>query len=198
MATVIAVAASGSAGADGALAGAVAATTVASAAAGSLEALEHACFGEGLPAPAERELQLASRCYAAEDVAERHLLRACELAPEHPATLIGLYRFYFYRNRLGEALALGMRCLDLAARANGLVPDWTKVRGKDIDFSSLSVLPRFYLFTLKACAYLRLRLGDLICGGAMLDKLTELDPTDKVNASVLRGVLDRLGQDDEE
>jgi len=164
----------------------------------SLEALESARPGAALPAAAEIELQLASRSYDQADVAECHLQRAYALAPEHAATHIGLYRFYFYRNRLREALVVGMCCLAFAARCNGLAQDWTAVRPPHAEFDSLSALPRFYLFTLKACAYLSLRLGEREHGSAMLDKLAELDPTDKVNATVLRDVLSRAGGDHEE
>lgn len=163
-----------------------------------LEAMEQACFGGGLSDEVDNELQLASRAWHAEAIAEAHLRRAFELAPRHPATHIALYRFYFYRNRLREALAVGLRCLDEAARVNQLASDWREVRFEDADFGSYAVLPRFYLFTLKACAYLQLRLGALEQGEVMLGKLLELDPADRVNGSVLRGVLDRLGRDDEE
>ncbi|MCX7175777.1 MAG: hypothetical protein NT159_18005 [Proteobacteria bacterium] len=163
-----------------------------------LEGLENACLGFGLPAAAEQEIQLAGAAYHAEAEAERHVLRAFELAPEHPATHIALYRFYFYRNRLAEALAVGLRCLAHAAALNGLAHDWRVVAPGSTDFGDYSALPRFYLFTLKGCAYLSLRLGKLEQGGAMLEKLTELDAGDKVGGSVLRGVLDRLGQIDDD
>ena len=163
-----------------------------------LEELENACLGFGLPADAEQAIRLAGAAYHAEAEAERHVLRAFELAPGHPATHIALYRFYFYRNRLAEALAVGLRCLDYAASINALPPDWRAVAPGQADFGNYSALPRFYLFTLKGCAYLSLRLGKLEQGGAMLAKLMELDASDKVGGSVLRGVLDRLGQDDDD
>jgi len=162
------------------------------------EELENACLGFGLPAEAEQEIRLAGAAYHAETEAERHVLRAFDLAPGHPATHIALYRFYFYRNRLPEALAVGLRCLAHAALINGLPHDWRTVAPGQADFGNYSALPRFYLFTLKGCAYLSLRLGNLEQGGAMLAKLMELDATDKVGGSVLRGVLDRLGQDDDD
>lgn len=165
---------------------------------GWLESLENACFGGGLPADVENEIKRASIAWHSEDIAEQHLKRAFDLAPQHPATHIALYRFYFYRNRLHDALIVGLRCLLEAARVNNLSPDWRLVHPNHADFNNYSVLPRFYLFTFKACIYLRLRLGDLELGATMLDKLLELDPTDKVNGSVLRGVLDRLGQDDDD
>ncbi len=164
-----------------------------------LEGLENACLGLGLPAEAELALRLASAAYHDEEAeSERHLLRAFDLAPEHPATHIALYRFYFYRNRLTEALTVGLRCLTHAAAMNGLAADWRRVTPDQADFDEYSALPRFYLFTLKGCAYLNLRLGNLDHGGEMLAKLMALDARDKVGGSVLQGVLDRIGEDDDD
>lgn len=161
--------------------------------------MEAACFGGGLPAAAEAEMRMAGHAWHVEAAAEAHLLRAFALAPEHPATHIGLYRFYFYRNRLEESLAVGLRCLEFAARLNGFAADWRLVRADATEFGDFAaVLPRFYLFTLKGCAYLSLRLGRFEAGAAMLDKLAELDTGDKLGGSVLRRVLDRMGKDDDE
>ena len=54
------------------------------------------------------------------------------------------------------------------------------------------------MFTLKGCAYLSMRLGDMEQGSVLVDKLIELDPTDKLGGSVLRGVLERVGQNDDD
>ena len=56
--------------------------------------------------------------------------------------------------------------------------------------------PRFYLFALKAQAYLSMRLGNLEEGREAVLKSLELDPTDKVGAKVLLEVLNRIGKDD--
>lgn len=157
-----------------------------------------ACMGGVLPQVVQAELDAAAANYAEDAVAERHLLRAYTLAPEHPAVHIGLYRFYFYKNRLPEALDVGRRCLAKAARDNGLAEDWQMVLPEDADFASYDILPRFFLFTLKGCAYLNMRLGQFEEGAAMVDKLLELDPADRLGGSLLRGVLDRMGQDDGE
>ncbi len=69
----------------------------------------------------------------------------------------------------------------------------------DAAFSDYAAaLPRFYLFTLKAAAYLSMRLGDSGRGRAMATKLLELDPSDKIGAKVLLGVINRVGLDDDE
>lgn len=160
--------------------------------------LELACLGGLLPSAVAWELERAAAAYADDATAERHLLTAYHSAPEHAAVHIGLYRFYFYKNRLREALDVAERCLLKAARDNGLAAEWRAVTAGDADFAGYAVLPRFYLFTLKACAYLHLRLGELAEGEAMVDKLIELDPADRLGGSVLRGVLCRLGHDDDD
>jgi len=167
-------------------------------AADAIDWLEAACLGGLLPPAVQWELDAAAAAYRDDAVAEQHLQRAYLLAPEHPAVHIGLYRFYFYKNRLREALAVAQRCLEKAARDNALPLEWQAVTPQFADFSSYAALPRFYLFTLKACAYLHMRLGELAAGEAMLTKLIELDPIDRLGGSVLRGVLQRMGEDDDE
>jgi tetratricopeptide (TPR) repeat protein len=157
------------------------------------------CLGVGLPPEAEAHLRLAGQNYHRDEVALAHLQSAWDLAPGHAAVYIGKYRFYFYKNRLAEALEVGAACLAKAAVDNGMSPDWRDARPEDADFSSFgALLPRFFLFTLKGYAYLKLRLGDLEEGRAAAEKLLELDPTDKVGAKVLLNVLERQAHGDDE
>jgi tetratricopeptide (TPR) repeat protein len=160
--------------------------------------LSNSLLGGGLPPEAEFHLWEAGLSYHLDDVAERHLQEAQALAPDHAAVLIGLYRFYFYKGRLADALAIANLCLDKAARENSLAADWRRVAAGDAEFDRYeNMLPRFYLFTLKGYAYLQMRLGDLDEGRAAVMKLLELDPSDKIGARVLLGVLERIGQDDD-
>lgn len=160
--------------------------------------LADALLGGGLPPEAEEHLWQAGLSYHLDDVAERHLRDAQALAPGHAAVLIGLYRFYFYKGRLAEALEIACTCLAKAARENKLPPDWRNVTAADAVFGRYEdVLLRFYLFTLKGYAYLQMRLGNLAEGRAAVTKLLELDPSDKIGARVLLGVLDRMGRDDD-
>jgi tetratricopeptide (TPR) repeat protein len=160
--------------------------------------LTAAVLGAGLPEAAERHLRLAANSYRDDDVSESHLWQAKAAAPDHPAVLIGLYRFYFYKNRLAEALSVARACLEKAAKDNGLPLDWREVRSTDAAFADFgAVLPRFYLFTLKGYAYLNMRLGNIDEGSAAVAKLLDLDPSDKIGAKVLLGVLDRMGRDDD-
>jgi hypothetical protein len=161
--------------------------------------LANALLGGGLPPEAEFHLWEAGLSYHLDDVAEHHLREALTLAPGHAAVLIGLYRFYFYKGRLADALTVAKLCLEKAARENKLAADWQQVAPGDAAFGQYeNALPRFYLFTLKGYAYLQMRLGHLEEGRAAVAKLLELDPSDKIGARVLLGVLERMGQDDGE
>lgn len=162
-------------------------------------ALVDALLGMGLPAAAEHHLKQAALSYHLDELAERHLAEAEALAPDHAAVLIGRYRYYFYKTRLNDALDVAYVVLDKAARDNGLDLDWRRVRPGDADFGSYeAALPRFYLFTLKAYAYLQMRLGYYDEGAVAVAKLLELDPTDKIGAQVLLGVLERMAQNDDD
>ncbi len=161
--------------------------------------LAEALLGGALPPAAERGLHFAGLSYHDDREAERQLRIAAAAAPGHAAVLIGQYRYYFYKGRLHEALAVARECLVKAAHDNGLNSDWRAVRCGDADFGNYAaLLPRFFLFTLKGYGYLHMRLGNLDEGRAALNKLLELDPDDKLGARVLLGVLERMGRDDDD
>ncbi|CAL79094.1 conserved hypothetical protein; TPR repeat [Bradyrhizobium sp. ORS 278] len=160
--------------------------------------LADALLGGGLPEEAEHQLWQASQSYHLDDVAEAHLKQAEALAPDHAAVLIGFYRFYFYKGRLNDALRIAKRCLAKAALENHLPPHWRDVRPEHAEFGSFDhMLPRFFMFTLKGYAYLQMRLGNLVEGRLAVQKLLDLDPTDKIGARVLLEVVDRVELDDE-
>lgn len=165
--------------------------------AGDAAALE--CLGQGLPEEAERHLRLAGLAYHRDEEALAHLEAAWRAAPGHAAVYIGRYRFYFYKNRLREALAVARDCLKKAALDLGLSENWREAKAGDADFGSFdAILPRFFLFTLKGYGYLQMRLGDLEEGRAAVEKLLELDPADKLGGKVLLNVLERQIHGDED
>jgi len=89
-------------------------------------------------------------------------------------------------------------CLEKAARENNLAENWQDVRAGDALFDRYEeIAPRFFLFTLKGYAYLQLRLGNLDEGLVAVQKLLELDPSDKIGAKVLLDVIQRIGQDND-
>lgn len=154
--------------------------------------LASAVMGGGLPQEAQEHLWEAGLAYQQSEVAERHLRAAEAIAPGHAAVLIGLYRFYFYKGRLRECLAVARQCLAKAQRETNLPADWREVRPQDAEFSRYDrLMPRFFMFTLKGYAYLNMRLGALEEGRAAALKLLELDPSDKIGAKLLIDVLER-------
>jgi tetratricopeptide (TPR) repeat protein len=163
------------------------------------EALADALLGADLPLEASRHLHDAGLTYAEDAIAEQHLRDAAAVAPDHAAVLIAQYRFYFYKGRLKDALGVAQMCLLKAARENDLNADWREVRPEDGNFGTYDArLARFYLFTLKAYAYLQMRLGRVEEGRAAVHKLLELDPSDKIGARVLLDVLAAAAHGDDE
>lgn len=156
-------------------------------------------LGGALPQAVDQHLRAAGRHYADDAVALRHLAAAAAAAPSHPAVLIGRYRFFFYKGRWAEALAVAGECLAWTARLLGLPADWRDTRSQQAEFGAYDAVPaRFYLFTLKGYAYLSLRLGRLAEGQAAARKLLELDPADRVGGQVLLDVLLRREQGDDD
>ena len=154
-------------------------------------------FGGGLPPEAESLLHQAGLSYDQAETALAHLREARRLAPNHVAVLIGLYRFFFYKGRLVEALDVARTCLLRAAIDNSLPLDWRLVRPGQAAFASFDApMARFFMFVLKGYAYLNMRLGDIEEGRAAVGKLLELDPTDKVGAAILLAVLEQRERDD--
>ncbi len=158
-----------------------------------------ALLGGGLPPEAQEHLTAAALSYADGETALAHLRQAEAIAGKHPAVLIGLYRFYFYKGRLAECLEMANVCLAEAAYHNNLRPDWREVTKDDAAFGSYDdMMPRFYMFVLKGYAYLQMRLGNLDEGLAAVMKLLELDPTDKIGATLLLEVHQRMLEEDDD
>lgn len=159
---------------------------------------ELAILGQGTPEGVELLLRKAALAYSNPDVAESFLREADRTNSDHAAVLIARYRFYFYQGRLEDALDVSQRCLAKALRENGLPSDWREVDPDQACFGDWgAVLPRFFLFSLKGWAYLRMRLGDMESARVAIDKLLQLDPTDKIGATTLAQVLERGGSDDD-
>lgn len=163
------------------------------------EALENVWFANryrNLSPVAEEQLRLASLAYADSAKAETHLALAKAIAPNNPVVHIGEYRYYFYKGRLEEALKVADACLITIAKELGLPSQWQQVMPDHADFTGDEPAHRFYLFCLKAYAYLLLRLDKIEAGWAATDKLLLLDVNNKVGGQLLLDVLLRMDMDD--
>jgi hypothetical protein len=117
------------------------------------------------------------------------LLRAAQNAdPQSLPAHFALYKFYFYRRRLAEAEQATRAALAVAAAQGGFPADWAGLDGGSADWSAATGPARFYLFSLKALAFIRLRRGASDETDAILAKLAELDPADQVGGTVIRSL----------
>ena len=150
-----------------------------------------AVLGQGLPPAVEHALHEAGAARADAPRAMAALMRACALAPEHPAVLIAFNRYYFYGHRLRLARAVARRAMVVGARSLGLPPVWREVPEQPLPGAHDDVATRFYLWVLKGYAYLSLRLDDPCEARDALAKLRALDPDDRVGAALLEAVRQR-------
>jgi hypothetical protein len=96
-----------------------------------------------------------------------------------------LYKFYFNHKRLSDAERAACLALDAAARLANIAADWRLQDISVCDWGKVNSPQHFYLFSLKALAFIRLR--QLRAGDAdlILEKLREIDPSDSVGHSVI-------------
>jgi len=159
--------------------------------------LERRYYGGDLPAAAERALHAVGPDWEDEATAEGHIYEALDLAPGHLAVQLAAYKFYFYRHRLTEALPYAQTCLSHILRRNQLPADWRDLCPEDAAFASLDPEPRMVLFALVANGYVLARLGRIEEGRAVLTKVAELDPQDRMGARRLLAVIDGAAEDDD-
>jgi len=138
-------------------------------------------------------LEGARRARSEPDASERAVLKAVALAPDALDVRIGAYKFYFYNNRLPEAIPHADHVVKLSAIAIGLDPDWRKLRPEDATFSELEKGPRRLLQSLIALSYCRARIGEADLALEGLTKAAEIDPTDLFGARRLCAVIRRGG-----
>ena len=150
-------------------------------------------FEESLTPEVEALLQQAGNLYG-EGEAEQPLQEALRLAPTSLNVLVAAYRYYYYQHRLEDALGIAGQALAVTAERLGLPVDWTQLTLAHISQGgpSTMALVRFHLLSLKAEAYLLLRLGRSAEGRAMLEKLLELDSHNRLGAKQLLEVAETV------
>ncbi len=99
-----------------------------------------------------------------------------------------LYKLHAGLGELDEALQAARQGLAAAAQAAALAPDWRAVQAGDADFSTPGPA-HFWLFTLKALAFIHLRCGERDVTQELVAQLQRLDPADHLGASVVQALL---------
>lgn len=126
---------------------------------------------------------------ASRDEAAALLWTAQTIAPESLSVYYLLYKLHAGLGQLEQAEKAAGKGLDAAAKTAGLNADWRQVRPGDADFNPPSPA-RFWLFTLKAMAFIQLRRGQRDLSQGLIEQIARLDPDDLVGASVVRALLD--------
>lgn len=129
----------------------------------------------------------AASCHDGER-AEQLLLEARARDPQCLPVYFALYKFYFYRRRLEDAERAAQAALDTAARLSDFAADWRVLTPQSAPWTDVETPAHFYLFSLKALAFIRMRLGRYRECDELLAKLAELDPQDQVGGSVIRAL----------
>jgi tetratricopeptide (TPR) repeat protein len=144
-----------------------------------------AFYAGSLPAKTSGLLDQAMSSYADTEQAEALLQQAHREDPEALPVYFSLYKFYFYKGRLADAERAVRQALEAAARQGGFSADHMQLTANSVDWSRHDSPAHFYLFSLKALAFIRLRQRDQAGCEAILKKLKELDKTDTVGGSVI-------------
>ena len=152
---------------------------------------EQLYFEESLTPEVETLIQQAGDLYG-DDTAEQYLNEALRLAPDSLNVLVAVYRYYYYQHRLEDALNIARLALAVTASRLGIPDDWNLLTIQNIGEAGSSAMPlvRFHLLSLKAWAYLQLRLGRPDEAKAILAKLLELDTHNRLGAKQLLEVAE--------
>ena len=147
-------------------------------------------FGGEAPAEIALLLEQAMQSYADGPQAESLLWQAHRQAPDALPVYFSLYKYYFYKGNLEQAELAARMALLAAAGQAGFDADWRNLRPHSGGWADYAAPAHFYLFSLKALAFIRLRRGDAAESFAILAKLAELEPGDSVGASVIRSIAE--------
>ena len=148
---------------------------------------ERVLFSPNIPAEVNNLLQAAVAASSVDQAeAESLFLQAQSLDSHCLQTYFALYKFYFFQKRLLDAERIVLAGLEESAKQGGFPNDYRQLVGNrqkwDL-YANESAL--FYLYTLKALAFIKLRLGFTLDAQLVLSTLQQLDPEDRSGASVI-------------
>ncbi|MBL1265669.1 hypothetical protein [Candidatus Methylomicrobium oryzae] len=158
---------------------------------------ERVLFSPGLPKEINRLLQAgvaASRADTAQ--AEKCFKEAQQLDRSCLSTYFALYKFYFYQGRLKDAEREVICALEEASRQGNFPYEYRRLAKQAFRWDMYAgEAALFYLYTLKALAFIKLRLGQDLEANRILAAIAELDPEDRCGASVIMSLADALTED---
>jgi hypothetical protein len=148
---------------------------------------ERVLFSPNIPDAVNQLLQAAVAASHADPVrAEKLFLQAQALDMQCLQAYFALYKFYIHYKRFADAESVVLAGLAEAAKQGGFPCDHQQLAQspKTWDlYASETTL--FYLYTLKALAFIKLRQGFDEEANVVLSNLKQLDPKDLSGASVI-------------
>jgi len=148
---------------------------------------ERVLFSPNIPTEVNNLLQAAVAASSVDQSqAENLFLQAQTLDSHCLQTYFALYKFYFFQKRLVDAERIVLAGLKESAKQGGFPSDYRQL-AQNLQkwnlYANESTL--FYLYTLKALAFIKLRLGFTLDAQLVLSTLQQLDPEDRSGASVI-------------
>lgn len=129
---------------------------------------------------------------------EAAVLAALQVAPEDRLVRMGAYKFYFYNNRLSEAVPHALWCIRDAARALGVSEEWRRLPPGSVDCAEYDKPRRYLVQSIVAYGYCNARTGKIDLGLEALAKASEIDPKDTFKAARIAAIIkERLGEVEE-
>lgn len=156
---------------------------------------EPVMFGKSVLPATNSRLQYAVAARHRDNTEAENVL--WEARAEDPTCLpvyFALYKFYANSKKLDRAERAARLALAESSRQVGISADWEKL-GADSHTLYDTEAGRFYLFSLKALGFIKLRRGHLQEAGAILRHLARLDPDDISGGSVVLGLAESVGAD---
>ncbi|MGR8929842.1 MAG: hypothetical protein ACU836_04310 [Gammaproteobacteria bacterium] len=157
---------------------------------------ERVLFSPNLPPAVNQLLQLAvAASHSEKTMAEKLFKQARETDRSCLQTYFALYKFYFYQGKLPEAKLEAIAALEEAAKQGGFPCDYQKLSTQKQWDMYANETALFYLYSLKALAFISLRQGLIADAKAILSAMEILDPEDRSGASVIMRLSEALDND---
>jgi tetratricopeptide (TPR) repeat protein len=143
-------------------------------------------FDEAMPKEVDMLINAASESYGTPE-AEENLLQAFFLAPDNLTVLVALYRYYYYQHQYEKALVVADHALKFSGPGVNFPKKWQDLTIEDVGAGAIISMGivRFYLLSLKAAGYLNMRLHNFELAQQMLNKVVELDASNRLGAAEL-------------
>ncbi len=154
-------------------------------------------FSPNMPEAVNSLLQTAViKSRSDKPAAEQLFLAAKQLDASCLQTYFALYKFYFYQARLAEAESCVKEALREASKQGGIPNDLFVLKRLASQYNMYANEARlFYLYTLKAYAFIQLRLDNTRLAEEILGVIQVLDPQDRSGASVIMDLSEAMHEE---